>query len=86
VLNLKRWIFGLWCWFGRVDIGISAKRSITLASSAGVGMVKRAPFMWVACAVSASAMLRKNGKTCSETISNILAGSLFFSRDQRISS
>jgi hypothetical protein len=19
VLNLKRWIFGLWCWFGRVD-------------------------------------------------------------------
>ncbi len=60
----------------RSSIGISARRSTTLASSAGVGMVKRAPFICVACAVSASAMLRRNGKTCSETISNIVAGSL----------
>ena len=70
----------------RSSIGMSASRSTTLASSAGVGMVKRAPFMWVACAVPSSAMLRRNGKTCSETISNIVAGSRFFSRDQRMSS
>ncbi len=63
----------------RSSIGISARRSTTLASSAGVGMVKRAPFIWVACAVPASAMLRRKGNTCSETISNIVPGSLFFS-------
>jgi hypothetical protein len=33
-----------------------------------------------------SAMLRRKGKTCSEMILNIVAGSRFFSRDQRISS
>ncbi len=60
-------------------------RSTTLASSAGVGMVKRAPFMWVAWAEPSSPMARRKGKTWSATMVNIVAGSWFFSRDQRMS-
>jgi hypothetical protein len=60
---------------------MASRRSTTSARSAGVGIVKPAPFMWVACPVLSSAIERTNGKTYSETISNMVAASLFLRRD-----
>ncbi len=58
----------------RSTIGMSSSRSTTRESSAGLGTVNRASFMYWEYVEPSPPTVRRNGNTSSATVSNISAG------------